>query len=135
MGGDPSIALQESQVSLHCANKVLLYPIGMTLGKRIKRARERLAPRVTQRHVADAFSISDKAVSAWERDDTIPELSRLPTLARLLKVPVAWLLEGTGEPPPSPDDLEVRIEMLSPAERAIVIATVDAMHRQRGEVA
>lgn len=112
----------------------MLYPIDMTLGNRIKRARARLIPKLTQREIADAFGISDKAVSAWERDDTIPERDKLARLALMLHVPVIWLLEGVGEPPP-PDDLDSLVETLSPTERAAVIAVIHAMRRQAGRVA
>jgi transcriptional regulator with XRE-family HTH domain len=128
------MALLESQALLHCATKVQLYDIEMTLGKRIKAARERLRPRVTQGHVAAMWEISDKAVSQWERDETIPELAKIADLAILLKVPCIWLLKGTGSPPP-PDAVEVAIEDLKPSELAVINATIQAMRKQRDSVA
>lgn len=106
----------------------------MTLGKRIKAARERLVPECTQKQLGDAFGISDKAVSSWERGKTVPEPEKMPKLRRLLKVPYAWLLEGTSAPPP-PDDVQVRMEDLSPAERAAVNAMVESFLRERSKVA
>lgn len=106
----------------------------MSLGKRISKARRRLVPKVTQQDIADAFGISDKAVSAWERDENAPELERLPELARLLQVPVAWLLEGRGDPP-SPNDIQVCFEALTPAEKAMLDAMIEVLHKQRGNVA
>ena len=106
----------------------------MTLGKRIKLARVRLDPKIRQRDIADEFGISDKAVSSWERDETLPDLIKMPKLARKLKVPVAWLLEGPGAPP-APDDVMVRVETLGPDERALLSAMIEALHRQRGKVA
>ena len=106
----------------------------MTLGKRIKRARERLVPKPTQADVGARFGISDKAVSAWERDDTVPELDKIADLAVILKVPCIWLLKGAGEPP-SPEALEVRLEELQPAERALVGAMISAIRKERGNVA
>ena len=119
---------------LHCADKGSLYAFDMTLGKRISAARSRLRPRVTQKAVGKAFRITDQAVSQWERDETIPDLNKLPRLARLLKVPVTWLLEGTG-PPPAEDAVETQIEALSPEDRAAVGAMIRALHAQRGQVA
>jgi len=106
----------------------------MTLGKRIKAARERLVPEMSQQDVADHFGITDKAVSGWETGASKPSLNKLPKLARKLRVPVAWLLEGPGDPP-SPDDLQVRIEALPPGERAVLTTMIDALHSKRGEVA
>jgi transcriptional regulator with XRE-family HTH domain len=135
MGRDPSITLPESQVMLHCATKAILYPIDMTIGKRIKLARKRLQPKVTQKHIANAFQITDQAVSAWEREDNNgPENWRIPRLARLLKVPIAWLLDGEGDPPP-PDGLDALLDDLSPAEREAVITVISAMRGRAGKVA
>lgn len=108
----------------------MLYNVDMTLGKRIKAARERLDPRPTQGDIAKHFKISDKAVSAWERDATIPEVDKLAELAGLLKVPSNWLLKGRG-PPPAPDSLESELDDLSPSERAILAATLQAIRNQR----
>ncbi len=106
----------------------------MTLGKRIKSARERLKPKPTQADVGNHFGISDKAVSAWERDDTQPEPDKIAKLARFLKVPAIWLLEGKGAPP-SPDSLESSLERLDPASRDLVAAMVQTLLKQRGEAA
>lgn len=106
----------------------------MTIGKRIKLARERLRPKPTQAQIGAAFGVTTQAVSGWERDDAIPELAKIAKLARVLQVPCAWLLEGTGEPPP-PDTLEARIERLKPRERAMIGAMIDTLHRQQDDVA
>lgn len=106
----------------------------MTLGKRIKAARERLQPKPTQADVAAFFDVTDKAVSSWERDDTVPELDKIAKLAKRLQVPCLWLLEGTGAPP-APDALEVVIEDLKPSERAVINATIQALRKSRDNVA
>jgi transcriptional regulator with XRE-family HTH domain len=128
------MALPKSQASLHCVNKAALYAIAMTLGNRIKAARERLEPKPTQREIAEKFDITDKAVSGWERDDSVPELDKMPKLARELRVPLEWLLDGIGDPP-APDDLQVRIEALSPADRVMLGLMIDALHTKRDQVA
>jgi transcriptional regulator with XRE-family HTH domain len=79
----------------------------MTLGQRIKKARERL--KMTQPALAAFFDISFQAVSQWERDEGYPEYEKLPQLRLALRVNYAWLLEGSGEPP-APDDLEVLLD-------------------------
>lgn len=82
----------------------------MTMGRRIKAARKRLHPKVTQKDLAEAFGITEQAVSGWERDADAPGMDKLPKLRDLLKVPYAWLIEGADTPPPAADDPEVLIE-------------------------
>ena len=128
------MALHKSQALLHCPDKAVLYTVEMTLGKRIKAARERLRPKVIQADIGAHFGVTDKAVSSWERDETIPEVEKIADLAELLKVPCLWLLKGTGEPP-APDALEVEIDGLKPSERAVIKATIKAMRSERDSVA
>jgi transcriptional regulator with XRE-family HTH domain len=109
----------------------MLYDIEMTLGKRIRSARDRLKPKVTQLQIATAFRVSEQAVSGWERDEHIPELDKIPRLARLLKVPSAWLLEGKGPPPP-PDALESVMDQLDDEGRALLMEMAKTLLRRRG---
>src|SRR5262245_60403587 len=129
-----STALLESQASLHCVAKGGLYALRMTLGTRIQAARKRL--KLTQKAVGEVMKVTPQAVSQWERDEDIPEFSKAAALARVLKVPTTWLIEGTGDPP-DPDDLLVRLETLPRAERALLGALLDkigrASGRERGE--
>lgn len=106
----------------------------MTLGKRIKAARERLKPKPTQTDVGAHFGVTDKAVSAWERDETVPELDKIAKLAKLLKVPCIWLLDGAGDPP-AVDAIEVSLERLNPAERALISAMIETIRKERDDVA
>ena len=105
----------------------------MTLGTRIAAARKRL--KLTQADIGGAFGITYQAVSAWERDIDRPDHDRLPKLARLLRVPILWLLEGTGAPP-DPDDLETLIDGLTADQRGTVRAVIESFRpRRRGQVA
>ena len=69
-----------------------------TLGKRI--AALRREKNVKQDDVAQALSVSPQAVSKWENDQTCPDISLLPQLAKLLGVSVDELLEGKKEVAP-----------------------------------
>lgn len=54
----------------------------------------------TQQELADKLFVSNKAVSKWERGQSLPDISLLTPLAELLGVTVAELLKGerlTGE--------------------------------------
>ncbi len=106
----------------------------MTLGKRIKAARERLTPRPTQADIAEQFGVTDKAVSGWERDSSVPELDKIAKLARILKVPTSWLLDGKGAPP-APDALESVVDRLDPAGRELLEAMAQTILQQRGAAA
>jgi len=93
-----------------------------------------MRPKPTQAQIGAEFGVTVQAVSGWERDETIPELAKIAKLARVLQVPCAWLLDGSGPPPP-PDTLEVRIERLRPRERAMIGAMIDTLQKQRDDVA
>lgn len=50
---------------------------------------------LTQRELAEMLSVSDKAVSKWERDGGLPDVGLLPALASALGVDVDALLSGS----------------------------------------
>ena len=49
---------------------------------------------MTQRELAEKMSVTDKAVSKWERGLSCPDVSSLPDLAEALGVPVETLLDA-----------------------------------------
>ena len=108
----------------------MLYPIGMTVGKRIKSARGRLDPKLSQAALGEALGISDKAVSAWERDEGIPEATRFPAIAKALRVPLLWLITGEG-PGPDEFDLIAGVEALSSADQKAVAAFIEHLQGRR----
>ena len=69
----------------------------MTIGKRIALLRKEKG--LTQEELATHMGVSPQAVSKWENDQTCPDISALPRLARLLGVSVDELLEGKAELP------------------------------------
>lgn len=102
-----STALPESQALLHCDNKAVLYHIGMSIGKRIRIARERLG--IGQETLGDAVGVTKQAVYEWEVKNKEPKQDKLPELRKVLRVTFAWLLAGDG-PPPDPESPEVRMD-------------------------
>ena len=64
----------------------------MTIGKRIAHLRKEKG--LTQEELAGHMGVSPQAVSKWENDQTCPDISTLPKLAKLLGVSVDELLEG-----------------------------------------
>ena len=69
----------------------------MTIGKRIGLLRRQKG--LTQEELASHMGVSPQAVSKWENDQTCPDISALPKLARLLGVSVDELLSGKEELP------------------------------------
>lgn len=54
----------------------------------------RRANGLTQKQLADQLGVSDKAVSRWERDESLPDLTLLPVIADLFHITVDELLRG-----------------------------------------
>ena len=79
----------------------------MTIGKRIAHFRKEKG--LTQEELAGHMGISPQAVSKWENDQTCPDISALPKLARLFGVTVDELLEGKEALP--------AVRMLPPEQR------------------
>ena len=67
----------------------------MTIGKRI--ATLRREKNLKQDDLAQMLEVSPQAVSKWENDQTCPDISLLPKLAKILGVSVDELLSGKQE--------------------------------------
>jgi transcriptional regulator with XRE-family HTH domain len=70
-----------------------------TLGKRI--AALRREKELKQDELAEKLGVSAQAVSKWENDQTCPDISLLPSLAKILSVTVDELLSGKQENTPA----------------------------------
>ena len=68
-----------------------------TIGKRISALRREKG--LKQEDIAQALDVSSQAVSKWENDQSCPDISLLPKLARLLGVSVDTLLSGEEDKP------------------------------------
>ena len=77
-----------------------------TLGKRLMQARGRCG--LTQAVVAEKLGVSSQAVSLWERDETTPDIGKLPEIAGLYGVTTDWLLKGSE---PDEDLIKVTKEL------------------------
>lgn len=67
----------------------------MKLGKTIAELRKQ--NNMTQAEVADALHISFQAVSKWERDESLPDITLLPGIAELFQVSIDNLLGNSYE--------------------------------------
>ena len=68
-----------------------------TIGKQISALRREKG--LKQEDIAQALGVSSQAVSKWENDQSCPDISLLPKLAKLLGVSVDTLLSGEEEKP------------------------------------
>lgn len=68
----------------------------ITLGKKIAQLRRQ--KNMTQDTLAEKMGVSPQAVSKWENDQTCPDISILPALAKLFEVTVDELLSNETAP-------------------------------------
>ena len=61
---------------------------------------------MTQQELATRLNYSDKAISKWERGESIPDVMTLKQIADMFGVTVDYLLSDTHEPIPAFDDAE-----------------------------
>ena len=63
-----------------------------TIGKFISALRK--ANGMTQKELGEKLFVSDKTVSRWERDESTPELSLIPSIAEIFGITTDELLRG-----------------------------------------
>lgn len=78
------------------------------IGANIASYRKRM--RLTQVHLAQKLNYSDKAVSKWERGESVPDVQTLVQLAELFDVSVNDLLVDPNELPDNPGKVEQVME-------------------------
>ncbi len=74
------------------------------IGKNIASYRKRL--RMTQAGLAEKLNYSDKAVSKWERGESVPDVQTLMQLAEMFDITVNDLLVDPNELPENPGTVE-----------------------------
>lgn len=63
----------------------------MTLGQKIKEIRKRLG--LSQEQLADILNVSRQAITKWENDGGLPDVSNLAKLAKVFNISVDYLLD------------------------------------------
>lgn len=58
---------------------------------------------ITQAQLAESLSYTDKAVSKWERGESVPDITVLKKIADRFGVTVDWLITDHGNNAPAPD--------------------------------
>jgi len=59
----------------------------------------RTGAHLTQAELAERLNYSDKAVSKWERGESLPDITVIKAIADMFGVTVDWLLRENGEQP------------------------------------
>lgn len=62
----------------------------MKLGERIKERRKELL--MTQKELGDKLEITQKQISKYERNESVPPLEQIEKLAEALKVPIGYFI-------------------------------------------
>jgi HTH-type transcriptional regulator, cell division transcriptional repressor len=70
-------------------------PVYDTFGSRLRLARN--AKNMTAQACARQVGVGSLAWSKWENARTFPSSAKLPAIATLLDVPMAWLMTGETE--------------------------------------
>ncbi len=66
---------------------------------------------MTQSELAEKINYSDKAVSKWERGESLPDIAVLKNISLLFGVSLDWLTEEEhNEPAPVSEDAEARLK-------------------------
>jgi len=77
----------------------------------------RRANGMTQKDLAEKLKVSDKAVSRWERDESLPDLLLLPVIADVFHVTADELLRGEKKVQTAAETLEKPRDTAAEAER------------------
>ena len=69
----------------------------MTLGQKIKEIRKRFG--LSQESLAEIMNVSRQAITKWESDDGIPDVSNLQELSKVFNLTVDYLLDNNNSLP------------------------------------
>ena len=81
----------------------------------------RRAQGLTQQEVADRLAVSNKAVSRWERDETMPETEKVVLIADLFGVSTDYLLKDEISETPNEPVME---------EKTMVVDTLEGINSE-----
>ncbi|MDR1093416.1 MAG: helix-turn-helix domain-containing protein [Clostridiales bacterium] len=76
---------------------------------------------LTQAELAEMLNYSDKAVSKWERAESVPDVYILKQLSGIFGVTVDGLLSGEREEKPAVKKLSTRVRLLVPIMSALIL--------------
>ena len=68
----------------------------MTLGQKLKEIRKRFG--LSQEQLAEIINVSRQAITKWENDNGMPDISNLKELSKIFGIPVDYLLNENNLP-------------------------------------
>ena len=89
------------------------------LGERIATLRK--DRNLSQEALAEQVGVTRQAISKWERDEALPDIYNLVTLAQIFEVTLDELLKGSDEAGASKKPLLVALELKLQAEKYIMV--------------
>lgn len=89
-------------------------------GENLKRIR--LDRKMTQDEMAELLKTSKQVISRYENGLRSPKVSTVAAFARILKVPISALAEGTDDGPGSEELWDLREKLLRDPERRILFS-------------
>ena len=99
----------------------------MKLGQTITALRKQ--KNMTQAEVADALHISYQAVSKWERDESLPDITLLPSIAELFQISIDKLL-GNSYETKAEEPVNTDPDVDAEAQRSINQQITDVVNRE-----
>ncbi len=69
----------------------------MTLGQKLKEIRKRFG--LSQEQLAEIMNVSRQAITKWEADDGIPDITNIQKLSKVFGLTVDYLLDSNNELP------------------------------------
>ena len=99
----------------------------MKLGQTITALRKQ--KNMTQAEVADALHISYQAVSKWERDESLPDITLLPSIAELFQISIDKLL-GNSYETKAEEPVNTDPDVDAEAQRSINQQITDVVYRE-----
>lgn len=78
---------------------------------------------MTQKELAEKLGVSDKAVSKWERCESLPDVTLIPQIAEILEVSIEYLMTGTEKRRKAADGQTERAD----TEKAQTVASAAAV--------
>lgn len=99
----------------------------MKLGQTITALRKQ--KNMTQAEVAEALHISYQAVSKWERDESLPDITLLPSIAALFQISIDKLL-GNSYETKAEEPVNTDPDMDAEAQRSINQQITDVVNRE-----
>jgi transcriptional regulator with XRE-family HTH domain len=110
--------------------QAVIYNGRMGFGRNLARIRK--IRKISQLQLGKELGVTDAAVSQWEAEKTVPELSRIPIIAKCLGVPIGALFDE--DPGLTREDRAILdlLSVINPNDKAGMLAVLQTLWRTKG---